>query len=436
MRRALIRRMLLPLVTVLLCVHAWCGIPESEFRERRARLIASIDTSSAFAFRALDMRMRSNDVNYSYRQESNLLYLTGISEPGVTLILVPRGIEVDGKRWSSLLFCPEQLSNELGAGGVFTEGVILKADRLAEVFAKVASRVETLYQSAPDLRFVNDWLNNRPLFLEQMSKTKLGEEYAGLKVKNAAPFVAKLRERKSAAEIDLIRKAIRLTGDGIRHAAAVCRPGAAEYELQAALEYDMRRQGADFTAFPSIVGSGPNSLIPHYEKNTRSMNSGEVVVLDVGAECEGYSADITRTIPVSGTFTEEQARVYRAVLEAQEQVIKMIRPGVRWLALDKKAQEALTAAGFGHLMHHGVSHHLGLDTHDAGSLDTLKAGMVITVEPGVYIPANDTAFAFGYRGFGVRIEDDILVGEDGATVLSSEIPKELEEVEKLVGDPK
>jgi Xaa-Pro aminopeptidase len=162
------------------------------------------------------------------------------------------------------------------------------------------------------------------------------------------------------------------------------------------------------------------------------MRTGDVVVLDVGAEYDGYAADVTRTLPVSGSFTEAERKVYSTVLRAQEETIRLIRPGVHWSALEAKAREVLSAGGFGRYMPHGVSHHVGIDVHDAGSYDTLKAGMVITVEPGIYVPGTDTALAPAFRGFGVRIEDDVLVTRDGSEVLSSGIPKDIETIEKLV----
>jgi Xaa-Pro aminopeptidase len=162
------------------------------------------------------------------------------------------------------------------------------------------------------------------------------------------------------------------------------------------------------------------------------MRRGEVVVVDVGAEKDGYAADITRTLPVSGSFTAEQRRVYSVVLKAQEEVIAMIRPGARWAALEARARSVLAREGFSGKMVHGVSHHLGMDVHDVGALDTLKTGMVITVEPGIYIPENDSSYSPGYRGFGIRIEDDVLVGTEGPVVLSSEIPKDPDTIEKLM----
>jgi len=413
--------------------EVWCGIPSSEFRERRARLLALADTDAVLVFRSANGQTRSGDVTYPFRQESNLLYLTGISEPGLTLLVIPRGADVDGKAARLMLFCPDDIATSIKEMKAFEDGRILGPARFRQIFDSIVGSTRQLMLSGANLPFVEDWLNDRPMFLEQEARQRLQGKYPDLKIRNAALLVARLREFKSPAEIDAIREAIRVTGDGIRHAMALCRPGAAEYELQAALEYEMVRQGATGTGFPSIVGSGPNSLILHYDRNRRVMEDGEVVVMDVGAEMDGYSADITRTLPVSGTFTEEQRRVYATVLHVQEEVIRMIRPGVRWSSIESRAREMIGAAGFPGRMTHGVSHHVGLDTHDVGEMDTLREGMVITVEPGIYIEASDTSFSAGYRGCGVRIEDDVLVGKDGAVVLSSNIPKDIETIETRTG---
>jgi Xaa-Pro aminopeptidase len=425
-------RVLLAAFLAFTTIDAWCGISPSEYAGRRARLAAIADTDAAIVFRAADFRVRSGDVSYRYRQESNLLYLTGIAEPNVTLIVDPRTVTVDGQAWTMLLFAPAARAREIKASGSFPDGTVLDANRFEDIFPLVAGSVRSLYLSPLDPGFVNDWLNNKALFLDQEARQRLREKYPSLRIRNAGPLVAGLRECKSAAELDLIRSAIRMTGDGIRHAMAVCKPGAKEFELQAAVEYEMFRQGADYTSFPSIIGSGPNSVIPHYDENRREMRTGDVVVLDVGAEYDGYAADVTRTLPVSGSFTEAERKVYSTVLRAQEETIRLIRPGVHWSALEAKAREVLSAGGFGRYMPHGVSHHVGIDVHDAGSYDTLKAGMVITVEPGIYVPGTDTALAPAFRGFGVRIEDDVLVTRDGSEVLSSGIPKDIETIEKLV----
>jgi Xaa-Pro aminopeptidase len=408
------------------------GITPGEYAARRARLAALADTDAAIVFHAAPFRVRSGDVSYRYRQESNFLYLTGLSEPDMTLMIVPRGLALEGAEWRSVLFATPSRARELRTSGAFQEGAVLDASRFGEIFPRVAGSVRSLYLSPLDPAFVDDWLNDKAQFLDQEARQRLREKYGSLKIKNAGPLVAPLRECKSPAELELIRQAIRVTGDGIRRAMTLCKPGTMEFELQAAVEYEMVRQGAGYTSFPSIIGSGPNSVIPHYDENRREMRPGEVVVMDVGAEYDGYAADVTRTLPVSGSFTEAERKVYSTVLKAQAETIRLIRPGVRWSALGDKAREVLAAAGFGGTMPHGVSHHVGIDVHDAGTYDTLKAGMVITVEPGIYIPASDTAFAPEYRGFGVRIEDDVLVTPGGSEVLSAGIPSDMSSVEKLV----
>ena len=420
---------------VLACVAvpAWAGITPEEFAARRARLLALADTDAAIVLRAAEFRVRSGDVSYRYRQESNFLYLTGLEEPGLTLLLVPRGVQIDGESLPALLFAPAPRAAELAAAGGFAGTAVVDAGRFAAVFASVAGTVKTLYVSSPDMGFVNDWLNNTPLFIDQQARQRLRDRFPDLRVKNAGPLISPLRERKSPAEIALIRDAIRMTGDGIRRAAAICAPGRFEYELQAAVEEEMTRQGAAYTSFPSIIGSGENSVILHYDENRRAMRAGEVVVMDVGAEYDGYAADITRTIPVSGKFSEAEKKVYAVVLRAQEETIGIIRPGTPWGALERKAREVLAAAGFGRYMPHAVSHHVGVDVHDAGTYDTLRAGMVITVEPGIYVPASDTAMPPAFRGFGVRLEDDVLVTEGGAEVLSAGIPKGIEAAQRMAG---
>ena len=185
-------------------------------------------------------------------------------------------------------------------------------------------------------------------------------------------------------------------------------------------------------AFTSIFGSGTNSLIPHYDKNNCRMNKGEVVVMDVGARYGAYCADISRTIPVSGKFTDDQKIIYQAVLDIQKAVIGMVRPGITMGDLDAKTGQLTRQAGYGNYILHGVTHPLGLVVHDVSSGDTLRPGMVITVEPGIYIPVHDTIQPVMRRGFGVRIEDDILITADGHEVLSREIPKEVADVEKLM----
>jgi Xaa-Pro aminopeptidase len=414
---------------VLACVvtagsFAFAQIGEQEYANRRQGVLAQVDSLGAVVFRSADTKTRSGDVAYQYRQESNLLYLTGMNSPEVSLILAPAGLRVGERTGRVALF----VADDQLATTEIPDGIVAAKGQFEAALESVAVNVKTLYVSAPDLRFVYDWLNHKSMFLERDSRKEMEKRIQGLKTKPAGSLVSRLRSIKTQAEVELIGAAIRMTGEGLRRAMKTCRPGVREYELQAAIELEMTRGGSRFPGFPAIVGSGPNSLIPHYDDNTREMRKGEVVVMDVGAEYAGYSADITRTIPVSGEFSEEQMRVYTTVLQAQKEVIALIKAGLPWGELDKRGKEVVTAAGFGRFWTHPVSHHLGIDVHDAGPMDTLRAGMVITVEPGIYVPANDTTVVEGLRGFGVRIEDDVLVEKSGARVLSGAIPKDPAEI--------
>jgi len=404
------------------------GVAPAEFAARRARLSALLDSSSAAVFRAPDTRTRNGDVHYPYRQESSLLYLSGANRPNVALLVAPGGVVI-GDTMARIVLFVQPDSGKLTA---IEDGMTFDWSRFGEVLSGLCPRLETLYASSYSPAFMHDWLNGKPLFVERESRRELERRFPNLKIKNTGPLLAKLRAYKSPAEVEQIRRAVAITGDGLRRAVAVCVPGAKEYELQAALEGEFLRQGASGPAFPSIVGSGANSLILHYDANRRTMRSGEVVVMDVGAEVEGYAADVTRTFPVGGKFTREQREMYAAVRQAQKDVLARIRPGLAWSELDATGKASIAARGFGKYWRHGLSHHLGLDVHDSGVMDTLRSGMVITLEPGIYVPVEDTLLAPGYRGVGIRLEDDVLVTENGCVVLSESIPREADEIEKLM----
>jgi Xaa-Pro aminopeptidase len=197
-------------------------------------------------------------------------------------------------------------------------------------------------------------------------------------------------------------------------------------------EYNFKIRGAEEVSFPSIVGSGPNSTSPHYWENRRKMQDGEVVVLDVGADLHYYAADVTRTIPVNGKFSPAQREIYEIVYRAQEAAMQIVKPGLKFSQVHATAKKVIDDAGYGKFFIHGTSHGLGLDTHDPGNYDVLRPGMVFTIEPGIYIPENAEGIDKKYWNIGVRIEDDILVTENGYKLMSSGVPREIEEIEKLM----
>jgi Xaa-Pro aminopeptidase len=419
-------------IAALLFLQSLAVAGTDEHAARRAFIMGLLDSSSALVLRSPEMPMRSADANFRYRQESNLLYLTGENKPGLTLLLAPRGVQVDGAVARIVLFVQQGSVDGSLPLRELPDGITLDGKRFPEVLASLLPELSTLHATPFSPGFVQDWLNNKPMFLERDSRKELEKKYPQLKVKNAGLIVARGRMIKSPWEVDCIRASIAATGEGFRRAMEICKPGIREYELQAAIEYEMMKRGASAPSFQSIIGSGPNALILHHEQNHRTAVAGELVVMDVGAEIGGYASDITRTIPVSGTFTREQRKVYSAVLRARDSIVAGIRVGMPWSGLDRIARSVIEAEQFGRFWRHSVSHHLGIDVHDTGVMDTLRVGMVITVEPGVYIAATDTTVSSGFRGIGIRIEDDVLVTEHGAQVLSDGIPRTVDEIERVM----
>ena len=265
-------------------------------------------------------------------------------------------------------------------------------------------------------------------------------EYADATLLEA--ILTDLREIKTDEEMRFLQEAIDITAAAHREALRSIEPGLHEYEIEAVIEYVFHRGGSEYTGFPSIVGSGENSTILHYESNRRRMQDGDLVVMDIGAEYRGYSADVTRTAPVNGQFSEPQRQIYEAVLEAQEAAIAAVRPGAGLQAVGAAASAVLAErlmelglisdpSELRRFFTHGVSHYLGLDVHDVGTYGPLRVGSVITVEPGIYIPpAADVDER--WWNIGVRIEDDVLVTNDGSVVLSGGAPKSVDEIERMM----
>jgi Xaa-Pro aminopeptidase len=251
-------------------------------------------------------------------------------------------------------------------------------------------------------------------------------------VENLDPVIARLRLVKDPDELSRLRRAIAITAEALKESMRAARPGMWEYELEALIEYTFRRHGAERIGFPTIVASGPNAVTLHYDENRRQVQAGELVVEDVGAEFGYYSADITRTIPISGRFTQRQRALYDLVLGTQQAAIDAVRPGTNLTTLNRIARTYMRDHS-GDLcgpdscvpyFSHGLSHWLGMDVHDVGSLGTrLEPGMVLTVEPGIYLPS---------EGLGIRIEDDVLVTSAGREVLSHEAPRSADEIEETM----
>ncbi len=417
-------------------------IPVQRLEARRAALAHRLGTGVAI-LRSSSARSIEGDYpqDSDYREDNDFFYLTGAEAPESWLVLVAR----DSALAQAILYLPvrdtvtpyrseQWVGPQLNPGPAATAltGIqdVREADRVQrEVPALVfgpespARRGFLYLKPGPgqaDSPFLRD------------SIVGIAAAGGGVRIGNLAVEVARVRLVKDADELARLRRGIALTTEAERSAMGTLRPGMYEYELEALIEYTFRRGGAERVGFPSIVGSGPNSVLLHYDKNRRRMEAGDVVVMDIGAEFGYLSADVTRTAPVSGTFTPRQRAIYGLVLGAQQTAIDSVRPGMDIPRLNQIARAYLRAhsdtlcgkATCDKYFVHGLSHWLGMDVHDVGDTRTpLAPGMVLTVEPGVYLPR---------EGLGVRIEDDILVTRDGHEVLSAAAPKRPDEIEALM----
>ena len=362
-----------------------------------------------------------------FRQTNTFFYLTELETQDAWLLIVAGGEAAttvlflpprtpSQERWTGLRLGPDSTAVRLS--GI---GRVLPTDSLDRMLAALFRASGPIYA---------------PLDVTTRDEPRLKElVFSGRDVRNLRPLVDSMRLVKDGDEIARMRKAIDISAAGHVAAMQAARPGVWEYELEAALEAAFRRNGADRLGYPSIVGSGPNSTTLHYDVNRRQTRDGDLVVVDAGAEWGQYTADVTRTFPVNGKFTPRQKAIYDLVLATQQTAFDSTRPGATVAQLNRIAREYLRAHSGtlcgaqscdGYFIH-GLGHWLGMDVHDVGDYGTpLKPGMVLTLEPGIYLPA---------ESLGVRIEDDVLVTATGAEWLSAKAPKTTVEIERLMSRP-
>lgn len=428
-------------------------LPRSEYAGRRQAVLAKLQGKNGMLLRSAEVRNRSNDVDYEFRQRNNLLYLTGVTETESALLLVPGGVEVDGQRSREILFVAKRNpSKEVWTGILMGPDVaaqvtgipvVLPYSRLQEILRKVLPTLDTLYYDDWVLDQQVEPLTGEKVLWHDVAGEPLAAVAPKLRVLHAGKILNGMRVIKSAAEIALMQKAIDISIEGHRETMRSAKPEMYEYQFEGVMESVFHRLGAEEPGYPSIVGSGPNTCILHYETNRRQSKPGELVLMDCGAEYHGYSADITRTFPVSGTFTDEQRAIYNLVLQAQTVGIAECKVGAAFFDPHKKAAGVI-ARGLVKLgvmkegddvskyFMHGTSHFLGMDVHDVSNSWTLTPGMVLTVEPGIYIAAGSPCDPKWWN-IGVRIEDDILVTEKGPVNLSGKLERTAEDIEKMVG---
>jgi Xaa-Pro aminopeptidase len=414
-----------------------------------------MEPSSVAIFAGAHEIKRNHDTDYEFRQDTDFYYLTRLNEPESVAVIAPSHPE-----HKYILFVrPRVREEEIWTGiraGV--EGAISKhgadaaydINSISDVLPKYLQNVEKLYyRLGNDLHFDQKVIAT----IKHIREKVRGGVFSPTTIIDPGTIVHEMRLRKSEDDLDDLRRAIAISAEGHIAAMKHCKPGMYEYELEAIVEYVFRKGGATGVGYPSIVGSGFNTTILHYNTNNDRIEDGDLVLIDAGAEYRIFSGDITRTFPANGKFTRAQQAVYEAVLNANKEVIKMVKPGESFMKLHERAVEVVSeelirlglVAGsrdevvekesYKKFFMHRTGHWLGMDVHDVGRYKvqddwrTLEPGMVFTVEPGIYIPEGSENTPEEYFNIGVRIEDDVLVTENGYEALTAAAPKEVKDVE-------
>jgi Xaa-Pro aminopeptidase len=428
--------------------------PEHVYAQRRATVLQALGAQTLLVVPAADVRNRSNDVDYEYRQSSTMLYLTGYLFPAAVLVLSKDGVSVDttSKRCRSILaVTPRNPKREQWNGttmGIDEARALMQIDTvvdiaiLPELLRKVLPDYDTLMMPGMPTPGITLQALGKRLYADTQFKSELSAINPTIVVELQAPIVNKIRMVKDTSELRLMRKAISISIHGHTAMMKGAKPGMAEYQLEALMEYQFNDGGAESEGYPSIVGSNYNACVLHHTSNRRTTMNDDLVLADCGAEYHGYTADITRTFPIDGTFSNEQLVLYNLVLEAQNAGIAACRVG-RWLrSADTAARKVITAGlvrmgiatseeQANQYFPHGTSHFLGLDVHDVSVPTPLAPNMVLTVEPGVYIPAGSPCDK-KWWDIGIRIEDDILVTANEPENLSEALPRKAADIEQLM----
>jgi Xaa-Pro aminopeptidase len=431
-------------------------ISKAEFAERRRRFLEAAGSGVAI-FAATPVAVRNNDVEHEYRQDSDLYYLTGFDEPETVLVLTTehadhrmvlfvRPRDKERETWDGPRAGIEGAQADFGADAAFPFSELSK--RLPD-YLKDVQRVH--YRIGHDRAFDGVVLD---AIAEVRRKARLGVS-PPREIVDPSVIVHEMRLRKSAAEIEVMRKAAAITAEAHAAAMQLARPGRYEYEVEAEILRVFRARGAERPAYGSIVGSGRNATILHHRRNDRLMHEGELLLIDAGAEYGYYACDVTRTFPVSGRFSDAQRAIYQVVLDAQLAAIEAVRPGVTVPHVHQAAVDvlvkglvelgivegpesrALETESYKPYYMHRTSHWLGMDVHDVGDYHVqkrprlLEPGFVLTIEPGLYIAENSPCDP-RWHGIGIRIEDDVLVTEVGQRVLTDGIPKSIDDIERVL----
>ena len=433
-------------------------IPKSEYARRRQTLMARMEPNSIAILPAAPMYIRNRDVEHVYRQDSDFQYLSGFPEPEAVIALIPgrehgeyvlfcRERDPERELWDGLRAGQDGAIAHYGADDAFPIGDI------DDILPGLIEGRERVYYAIG----TNETFDHQLMEWIKMIRSKARQG-----AQPPSEFVAldhllhDMRLYKSANEVKVMRHAAEISARAHVNAMRASRAGLREYHLEAELDYEFRKGGAKMPAYGSIVAAGKNACILHYRENDAALEDGDLVLIDAGCEIDCYASDITRTFPVNGKFSHEQKAIYELVLAANEEAFKHIAPGKHWneaheatvrvitaglveLGLLEGDVEALIAAEAHKAFYmHRAGHWLGLDVHDVGDYKiggewrVLEPGMAMTVEPGIYIAADNQDVARKWRGIGVRIEDDVVVTKTGCEILTSGVPKAVAEIEALM----
>ena len=429
-----------------------------EFEKRRRKLAKLIGKDGIAVIPTASTRVRSRDTDYPYRPDSDFYYFTGFSEPNAVMILAP------GREDGSFILCLREKNplTEIWDGHMEGLNGVKKnyeADQSFDI-EDLETILSSLFLGRQKVFFTLGQEEVLDKILMKSFKTvRAGQRRGGVvpsEIQALEPLVHEMRLIKSKYEIGLMKKSAKISVDAHKRIFENCKPGVFEYQIEADIIHEFGKHGA-VPAYTSIVASGQNACTLHYISNRDKMKSGQLLLTDAGCENEMYAADITRTIPVSGKYSKEQKEIYELVLEVQKNAINSIKPGQTFEGLQSDAIKGLTkglkklgllkgrvdqlikSEAYKDFYMHGIGHWLGMDVHDVGSYMDQKGksrkfenGMVLTIEPGIYISKKNKNVPTQYRGIGIRIEDDVLVTKSGCDVLTKALPKEIGEIESIM----
>lgn len=429
-----------------------------EFEKRRRKLAKLIGKDGIAVIPTASTRVRSRDTDYPYRPDSDFYYFTGFSEPNAVMILAP------GREDGSFIVCLRKKNPLTEIWDGHMEGLSgvkknYEADQSFDI-EDLETILSSLFLGRQKVFFTlgQDEVLDK-ILMKSFNAVRAGQRRGGVvpsEIQALEPLVHEMRLIKSKYEISLMKKSAKISVDAHKRIFENCKPGVFEYQIEADIIHEFGKHGA-VPAYTSIVASGQNACTLHYISNRDKMKSGQLLLTDAGCENEMYAADITRTIPVSGEYSKEQKEIYELVLEVQKNAINSIKPGQTFEGLQSDAIKGLTkglkklgllkgrvdqlikSEAYKDFYMHGIGHWLGMDVHDVGSYMDQKGksrkfenGMVLTIEPGIYISKKNKNVPTEYRGIGIRIEDDVLVTKSGCDVLTKALPKEIGEIESIM----